>query len=129
MYIIYAIVIFLIIIITIWHKPCVCVGQQKNINSLTRQMLRWYIASTQDNEVIIKNLHSNYAMGYLSALRNIATDDEIYQSTGLDVQKISKAIAAQQDASLIKFAQECPDLIPDDDVYRDYIKKFLPEIT
>ena len=99
--------------------------KKEHINILTRQLYRWYIASTQDEAIIIKNLHSNYALGYLMALRDIATDDEILQATGLDIRKVSKEIAKQQDNSLVIFVKTCPDLVPDDETYRDYVRKFL----
>lgn len=123
-----SITILLILIFNIDYGQCYEQNNHDNINALSRQMYRWYIASTQDNEVIIKNLHSNYAMGYLSALRNIATDDEIYNVTNLDMKKIALAISKQQDVVLIEFASICPALIPDDDVYRDYLTQFLPII-
>ncbi len=122
------ITILIIIIFNIGYDQYYEQNNHDNINALARQMYRWYIASTQDNQVIIKNLHSNYAMGYLSALRDIATDEEIYNVTKLDMKKISAAISKQQDAVLIEFATSCPLLIPDDNVYKDYLAKFLPGI-
>jgi hypothetical protein len=94
-----------------------------DIKALNRQAHRWYIASKQDQHPIIKNLHANYAVGYVNAMRDIAPDDEIDYVTGLSIANLSAGATREQDRSIAQLARYCPDLIPRDRVYLAYLKK------
>lgn len=102
-------------------QPC----KEEVINALTRQAYRWYIASTQDQHPLIKNLHINYAVGYISALRDVASEDEIREITGLDTTVFAKQAIREQDKALILLTQTCPKLTPDDPLYQKYLDVFL----
>ena len=132
---IYAIVIVMIIIISsTMHSPIaeyyssISNEKRKHVNALIRQMYRWYIAATQDQNAIIKILHANYAVGYYDALHNIASEEEINKITGLNMQKVGEAVIKQQDDSIIMIAKQCPDVVPKDEIYQEYVKKFLPNV-
>lgn len=131
---IYAIIIIIISIIfstkfckTEYHS-LISAEKRKHVNALVRQMYRWYIAATQDQNAIIKILHANYAVGYFSALHDVASGAEIDEITGLDIKKVGEAIIKQQDESIIKIGKQCPKIIPKDEIYLDYVKKFLPMV-
>jgi len=102
--------------------------QYENINALIRQVYRWHIASTQDNNPVIALLHSNYAVGYLGALRSISTDNEIKKITNLDINLLEKEATMQQDKSIAKLAKLCPKSIPASGAYYEYVKEYLMKI-
>ena len=95
------------------------------IEKLTRQAYRWYIASKQDEHPLVKILHANYAVGYVDALRTIAPDETVDKITKLHISKLADAASAEQDKALVMLASGCPELIPDDPVYREYLMRFL----
>jgi hypothetical protein len=87
----------------------------KQIRILYRQTARYAIASSQDESPVIKTLHANYAMGYLMALKDLATTDEFAKATGDDLLSFERKIAGFQDASTVNLVGDCPQLIPDED--------------
>lgn len=98
---------------------------KEQINKLVRQMHRWYIASTQDQNAVIKMLHSNYAVAYADALQILATDKEIKQAAGIDIRDANKNFIAEQDKALVQLYQTCPSILPDNPIYKEYISRFL----
>lgn len=93
------------------------------INKLVRQAARWSIASTQDETPLISVLHANYGTGYLWALKDIATNEEISQATGIDVFKFESEIVKNQDQSTLKMINACPNFAP----YEGYLKYVAKE--
>ena len=91
--------------------------QDKNIKVLVRQTARWAAAAQQDDSPIVALLHANYGAGYLWALRDIASDIEIKESTGVDILDFQKKIVDVQDASTKKVTGNCPEFIGDLDQY------------
>ena len=87
----------------------------KQIRVLYRQTARYAVASLQDESPVIKTLHANYAMGYLMALKDLATTDQFARATGDNLLSFERKIAAIQDASTVNLVGDCPDLIPDVD--------------
>lgn len=87
----------------------------KQIRILYRQSARFAVASTQDESSVIKTLHANYAMGYLLALKDIATATDFKRATGTDLTLFESKITRIQDSSTVNLVSECHDLIPDED--------------
>jgi hypothetical protein len=87
----------------------------KQIRILYRQTARYAVASLQDDSAVIKTLHANYAMGYLMALKDLATTEQFARATGDNLLSFERKIAAIQDASTVNLVGDCPDLIPDVD--------------
>lgn len=85
--------------------------KQKDIRTLIRQASRWSVAADQDENAMIAVLHANYGAGYLWALQDIATDNEI-ASTGVDHQKFKDEIIRIQDNATRNMARLCPDFAP-----------------
>ena len=77
-----------------------------------RQAARWATAAKQDKNAMIAVLHANYAQGYLIALSDIATDNQIKSATGLDVLKFIQEITNVQDAATKHMARLCPEYAP-----------------
>lgn len=83
---------------------------QKNdiIKTLLRQSARWTMASNQDRDPIIALQHANFGTGYLSALREIATDKEIETVSGVNISKFRNEIIKEQDAITKHVMKLCP---------------------
>lgn len=84
------------------------------IKTLVRQAARWSLAAEQDENPMIAVLHANYGAGYLWALRDIATDDEIKDAANIDILKFRDKITNVQDESNKRIISMCPQLIPKD---------------
>jgi hypothetical protein len=95
------------------------------ISALVRQVYRWHFAATQDENPVVKNLHANYAVGYVGALRSIATEAQVMQAVGVSLPLLEREVIATQDAALLRLFELCPGLIPESPAYRQYIAQFL----
>lgn len=93
------------------------------INILIRQAARWSTASGQDRSPLISVLHANYGVGYLSALKEIVTEEEIKQYSGINLQKFSKQIIQQQDKATLYAVKNCKNYAKDLNPYLAKIAK------
>lgn len=82
------------------------------IHTLLRHAARWAIAADQDREPLIRALHANYAMGYILALREVASDAEVLHVTGYDPYDLFVELLRVQDEATHAVALRCPQLIP-----------------
>ena len=80
------------------------------VKILYRQCARWALASTQDESDIIKNLHANYAMGYLMAIKDIVSCTQFKKITGQDLYAFEDRIVKVQDKAAKKLVETCQDL-------------------
>ena len=87
------------------------------IQKLVKQSARWAVASENDTSPLIKVLHSNYAAGYLWAVTDIATSEEIKTATGVDVLVFTKKITDIQDKANKYVINDCPQYIGEVDMY------------
>jgi hypothetical protein len=88
----------------------------KQIRILYRQTARYAVASSQDESPVVKSLHANYAMGYLMALKDLATTEQFAKATGDNLLSFERKIASIQDASTVNLVGDCPTLIPEEDI-------------
>ena len=87
------------------------------IKKLLRQAARWSVAAEQDELPMVAVLHANYGAGYLWALKDIATNDEIEKITGMNMMKVEKEITRIQDEATKKVYIACPQYGPDTSSY------------
>jgi hypothetical protein len=106
--------IVLVLVVFVLLRPTSS-DRDKQIRILYRQTARYAVASLQDDSAVIKSLHANYAMGYLMALKDLATTEEFAKATGDNLLSFERKIAGIQDASTVNLVGDCPDLIPDAD--------------
>ena len=92
-------------------------GMNKSIEKLVRQSARYAVAAQQDASPVIAVLHANYAAAYFYALRDIATESQIHNATGIDVKKFKEHVTNVQDMVTRKTAEKCPDFVGEVDVY------------
>lgn len=94
----------IIILITRYHND-----NNNKINRLIRQTARWASAADQDTNPYITNLHATYAMGYLMALREIYTDNEIKKASNVDIRKLETQINTIMDNAIQLLSNVCPE--------------------
>jgi hypothetical protein len=92
-------------------------GMNKSIEKLVRQSARYATAAQQDASPVIALLHANYAAAYLYALKDIATDSQIHNATGIDVKKFKEHVTNVQDMVTRKTSEKCPDFVGEVDIY------------
>lgn len=92
-------------------------GMNKSIEKLVRQSARYATAAQQDASPVIAVLHANYAAAYLYALKDIATESQIHNATGIDVKKFKEHVTNVQDMVTKKTSEECPNFAGDVDIY------------
>ena len=87
------------------------------IKTLVRQTSRWSAAALQDKSPLIAVLHANYGAGYLWALKDIATAEQIKRVTNIDLLKFEKEITSIQDRVTKNAIRVCPDYNPTNNAY------------
>lgn len=96
---------------------------QNNILKLVRQSARWSTAAKQDKNPLIAVLHSNYGAGYLWALKEIASNDQIEQAANIDISKFENEIINVQDQITKRLIHLCPNFAPE----KSYLAKIAGE--
>lgn len=82
------------------------------IEILLRQSARYALAAEQDLSPMIAVLHANYAAGYLWALKDIATEQEIDNIAGkYKLKKLEQYVKKIQDVSTKRVSGTCPEFI------------------
>lgn len=80
------------------------------INTLIRQISRWSNAAIQDKTPIIEVLHANYGAGYLWALTDVFTTEQIQTATNMtndEYMKFKDKIVGIQDNATQKLVKLC----------------------
>jgi hypothetical protein len=92
-------------------------GMNKAIEKLVRQSARYAVAAQQDASPVIAVLHANYAAAYFYALRDIASESQIHNATGIDVKKFKEHVTNVQDMVTRKTSEKCPEFVGEVDIY------------
>ena len=92
-------------------------GINKSIEKLVRQSARYAVAAQQDASPVIAVLHANYAAAYFYALKDIATESQIHNATGIDVKKFKEHVTNVQDMVTRKTSEKCPEFVGEVDIY------------
>lgn len=87
-------------------------ADDETIRTLYRQAARYSVASIQDASEVIQVLHANYAMGYLLALKDIASGEDFKRVTGEDLLTFERTIAKVQDEATRRLVRQRSDLVP-----------------
>ena len=109
------ILVIVLVLIFVVVRTSVPLDLDKQIRVLYRQTARYAVASLQDDSPVVKSLHANYAMGYLMALKDLATTEQFARATNDNLLSFERKIASIQDASTVNLVGDCPDLIPNED--------------
>ena len=92
-------------------------GMNKAIEKLVRQSARYAVAAQQDASPVIAILHANYAAAYFYALKDIASESQIHNATGIDVKKFKEHVTNVQDMVTRRTSEKCPDFVGEVDIY------------
>jgi hypothetical protein len=92
-------------------------GMNKAIEKLVRQSARYAVAAQQDASPVIAVLHANYAAAYFYALKEFATNSQIHNATGIDVNKFKEHVTNVQDMVTRKTSEKCPEFVGEVDIY------------
>jgi hypothetical protein len=82
------------------------------IHTLIRQAARWSTAADQDKVPMVAVLHANYGVGYLLALKDIFSQNEIEKYGKIDLMKFEKEILAVQDRATKLVSKVCEQFGP-----------------
>ena len=110
----YFIVAIFILVLVMQNKSR---GMKQSIEKLVRQSARYATAAQQDKSPVIAVLHANYAAAYLYALKDIATESQIHNATGINVKKFKEHVTNVQDMVTRKTSEKCPEFVGEVDVY------------
>jgi hypothetical protein len=88
------------------------VEKDQIIKGLIRQAARWSTAAMQDQNPMIAVLHANYGAGYLWALRDSFSDNDIQRYGQIDIIKFKDEITKVQDFATKKMIAVCPEYAP-----------------
>ena len=109
------IIIFAIVFLIAWmiDRKCdvdVAIKKEKEriIKILVRQCARWSSASVQDINPVVAYLHASYAAGYLWAMEDAFTADEISEYANIDYKNFRKEVQKNQDYAAKIGIKECP---------------------
>ena len=92
-------------------------GMNKAIEKLVRQSARYAVAAQQDASPVIAILHANYAAAYFYALKDIASETQIHNATGIDVKKFKEHVTNVQDMVTKRTSEKCPEFVGEVDIY------------
>ena len=112
---------YLYLIATIVILYLMMKNKTRNMNSaiekLVRQSARYAVAAQQDASPVIAILHANYAAAYFYALKDIASESQIHNATGIDVKKFKEHITNVQDMVTRRTSEKCPEFVGEVDIY------------
>ena len=112
---------YLYLIATIVILYLMMKNKTRNMNSaiekLVRQSARYAVAAQQDASPVIAILHANYAAAYFYALKDIASESQIHNATGIDVKKFKEHVTNVQDMVTKRTSEKCPEFVGEVDIY------------
>ena len=112
---------YLYLIATIVILYLMMKNKTRNMNSaiekLVRQSARYAVAAQQDASPVIAILHANYAAAYFYALKDIASESQIHNATGIDVKKFKEHVTNVQDMVTRRTSEKCPEFVGEVDIY------------
>jgi hypothetical protein len=92
-------------------------GMKQSIDKMVKQSAKYAIMAQQDASPVMSVRHGNYAAAYLHALKDIATETQIHNATGIDVKKFKEHISNVQDMTTKKTVDQFPDFAGQSDMY------------
>ena len=87
--------------------------KERIVKTLIRQGSRWATAAEQDMSPLIATVHANYGTGYLWALKDILSQNEIEKYGGIDLMQYEREILKIQDKTTMNNARLCSGYAPE----------------
>lgn len=85
----------------------------ERIKRLLKQSSRYAVAADQDENKAVAVLHGNYAAGYLYALLDIYSEEDILQATSINLREFKTEVQNAQAKSTSGIYEACPNVIPE----------------
>ena len=82
----YVYVVLLALIAYIVYKS----SQGPDVKKMVQKCAKWATTAQQDASLLTGIMHSNYAVGYLLSLKELASPKEIHRQTGVDFKKFEE---------------------------------------
>ena len=92
-------------------------GMTKSLQKLIRQSARYATTAQQDNSPAMAILHANYATAYLYAAKDIGSDTQIHNASGIDVKKFTEHVTNVQAMVTKRTAEQFSGFTGQVDVY------------
>ena len=92
-------------------------GTKNSMHKLIKQSAKYAIIAQQDASPVMSVRHANYAVAYLQALKEIGSDNQIHNATGIDVKKFKEHVTNVQDMVTRKTSEKCPEFVGEVDIY------------
>lgn len=92
-------------------------GMKQSMEKLVKQSAKYAIMAQQDSSPVMSVRHGNYAAAYMHALKDMATESQIHNATGIDVKKFKEHIFNVQEMTTKKTVDQFPDFAGHSDVY------------
>lgn len=80
---------------------------------LLKASSKWAFTAEQDKNPLMALMHISYALAYSNALREILTDLEIQQATGVDIREHVDSMETRQRHIVTKLGDKCPKVRPE----------------
>ena len=92
-------------------------SDDSGIPKLIKQCAKWATTAQQDDSPLLATLHANYAVGYLWALKDLWTPEQINKKAGINLTQFEEHILNMQDMVTKKVIKKCPEFEGDVDFY------------
>ena len=92
-------------------------SKDSEIVKLVKQSAKWATTAQQDDSPMLATLHANYAVGYLWALKDLYSTNEISKKAGVNIKQFEEHILNVQDMVTKKVIKKCPEFEGDVDLY------------
>lgn len=92
-------------------------GRVKTLDTLIKRSAKYATMAQQDASPLHSVVHANHAMAYFTAAKDIASEQEIHNATGVDVKIFKDRIFRVQNEVTQKTLEKCPQFKGDVDLY------------
>jgi hypothetical protein len=114
MYYLYIVTAVIVLYLMFFNNSMI---SRDGIKKLVQKTAKWATIAQQDASPVNSLLHANYAAGYLWALKDLASDNEIHRVTGIDVKKFEEHVTNMQEMVTKRVIKRCPEFEGEIDLY------------
>ena len=117
----YAILALVFVYFVFFRKP----DLSQQVKVLMKKCASWATTAQQDTSPYLSVMHANYAMGYLSALKDIASPQQIHRATGVDFKNFEGHIINLQEMINTRMKTKVPEFAGEVNMYLTAIENKL----
>lgn len=117
----YALLALVFVYFVFFRKP----DLSQQVKVLMKKCASWATTAQQDTSPYLSVMHANYAMGYLSALKDIASPQQIHRATGVDFKNFEGHIINLQEMINTRMKTKVPEFAGEVNMYLTAIENKL----